>query len=262
MKKKKIFFILGGVFIVLILGVGGSILYTERPEFCLSCHIMKPYYSSWKKSTHNTINCVECHYDPGIKAHIKGKINGLVEVAKFATGGYSEKYDAEVNDAACLRHGCHEKEKFQNKELLFRKRVAFTHDRHFKKLKSNIELRCANCHTQLMNDQHMTVEDNQCFICHFKNVSPQKIAGECLKCHVKIKEDAAHKEHLASGAKCTECHNDMIKGEGKIRKEMCYFCHQDKDQINKIKDAHLMHKTHVKENKVDCINCHDIIEHK
>ncbi len=262
MKKKKILLILGIMFVFFVIFTVASILYTERPEFCLSCHIMKPYYASWKKSTHNKVNCVECHYEPSLKAHVKGKIKGLLEVAKFLTNGYKKKYDAVVTDATCLRAGCHEKAKFENKELLFRKKVAFTHAQHFKMLKTNIELRCTNCHTQLMNDQHMTVEDNQCFICHFKNSSPAKLAGECLKCHSKIKENATHKEALASGSKCTECHNEVVKGEGKVRKEMCYFCHQDRDQIKKVKDSHLMHNIHVKKNKVDCINCHDIIEHQ
>jgi len=261
MKKKKILLILVGIFGFFILAAFAAILYTERPEFCLSCHIMKPYYDSWKKSTHNKLNCVECHYAPGLKAHIQGKINGLVEVAKFLTDGYKKKYDAEVNDTSCLRQGCHDKENLKNKELLFRAKIPFTHAQHFKKLKTDIELRCTNCHTQLMNDQHMTVEDNQCFICHFKNAAAQDLPQECLKCHSRIKNTDTHKEYSASGSECLDCHSDMVKGEGKIRKEMCYFCHQDKEQIKKIKDAHLMHKIHVKENKVDCINCHDIIEH-
>jgi len=76
MKKKKILLILGIIFASFVIFTAASILYTERPEFCLSCHIMKPYYASWKKSTHNKVNCVECHYEPSLKAHIKGKIKG------------------------------------------------------------------------------------------------------------------------------------------------------------------------------------------
>lgn len=262
MKKKKILLILGILLAFFVIFTAASILYTERPEFCLSCHIMKPYYNSWKASTHNKINCVECHYDPGLKAHVKGKMKGLLEVAKFLSDGYKKKYDAHVNDVACLREGCHDKEKFKDKKVLFRGKVTFTHAQHFKNLKSNIELRCTNCHTQLMNDQHMTVEDNQCFICHFKNTPPEKLVEECLKCHANIKDADSHKEYLAAGSPCIECHSDAKKGEGGIRKEMCYFCHQDKEQIKKIKEPQLMHKIHVKENKVDCISCHDIIEHK
>ena len=66
---------------------------------------MKPYYDSWKVSSHKNVNCLECHYEPGIKAHIFGKINGLVEVAQYLTHRYSEKPSAELSDASCLREG-------------------------------------------------------------------------------------------------------------------------------------------------------------
>ena len=32
---------------------------SSRPAFCGSCHIMNPYYESWKQSSHKNIACVE-----------------------------------------------------------------------------------------------------------------------------------------------------------------------------------------------------------
>src|SRR5659263_269911 len=48
---------------------------SENPAFCgKNCHIMRPYYDSWRTSSHADVKCVECHYEPGIIGHVKGKI--------------------------------------------------------------------------------------------------------------------------------------------------------------------------------------------
>ena len=139
--------------------------------------------------------------------------------------------------------------------------MEFEHEKHFGKLKAEIELKCTNCHNQITNDAHIAIDKNACYICHFKNIKQEDLVLQCLKCHGKIKETASHKEYLASGSSCLDCHSDAKKGEGGVREQTCYFCHSDKEKIEKIKDFKLLHEKHIQENKVDCISCHDIIGH-
>ena len=82
---------------------------TENPAFCgKNCHIMRPYYDSWRTSSHTTVKCVECHYEPGVIGHVKGKINGLMQFYSYETTveEYNGNLYAKVMDKNCLV--CHE----------------------------------------------------------------------------------------------------------------------------------------------------------
>ena len=59
--------------------------YTSRPQFCNSCHIMEPYYKSWQESSHKDVSCIECHFPPGFGGKVRGKMLGLVQLAKYVT---------------------------------------------------------------------------------------------------------------------------------------------------------------------------------
>ena len=98
-----------------VVGLGAAIEVTSRPPFCGSCHIMQPYYQSWKASSHQHIACVECHIAPGVTAELRKKYEALSMVAKYFTATYGTNPWAEVEDAACLK--CHERRLLQGKEL-------------------------------------------------------------------------------------------------------------------------------------------------
>ena len=69
---------------------------------------MEPYYKSWQESSHNDVPCIECHFAPGFGSKIRGKMLGLVQLAKYVTKSEGPRPAAEVPDASCLRSGCHE----------------------------------------------------------------------------------------------------------------------------------------------------------
>lgn len=47
---------------LLPLAVKGALVYTSRPEFCVSCHTMKTEYTNWSHSPHrNWSGCSDCH---------------------------------------------------------------------------------------------------------------------------------------------------------------------------------------------------------
>ncbi len=259
--KAKIILIIGILFTLFVVFSVAAIVYTERPEFCTTCHIMDPYYESWQASTHAEVNCIECHYDPGLKAHIKGKIVGLVQVAQYLTGRYSEKPKAEVSDAACLREGCHKKEELVNRTVEFGNTIEFAHAVHLESPGKDMRLRCTNCHSQSTYEEHIKVDTNTCFLCHFKNVGEDELSKQCLNCHKKIKAVGSHKEYIEEGMSCSQCHEEVKSGNAEVRRQVCYFCHEDRGTIDKIGDRALLHKAHIYENKVDCISCHDFIKH-
>lgn len=64
---------------------------------------------------------------------------------------------------------------------------------------------------------------------------------------------------LKAGKKCGQCHLQVTKGNGMTPKERCCFCHVDRTE--KYGDVKLLHETHVGRKQVDCLWCHDKIEH-
>jgi nitrate/TMAO reductase-like tetraheme cytochrome c subunit len=262
-RKKKVIYIIA-LLVVLFLAFLGSVVYTERPEFCKTCHLMKPYYKAWKESAHRDVHCLDCHYEPNWKSHLKGKINGLVQVIDYVTGRYSEKPMAKISDASCLRQGCHDKEKLKVKKIMFKNKVEFRHSTHWREfadLGESVQLRCATCHMWLTFDKHIAVDENTCLICHFKNVPVKQLTTQCLTCHTDLKKDSEHQQYMQEGLVCTECHTTIKTTDAPVLKQMCYFCHADKEKIEKVKDRELLHKRHISKNKADCINCHELIKH-
>lgn len=91
--------------------IGGAEYYTAQPDFCGSCHIMDPYYESWHSDIHGArlgVRCVDCHYAPGEQHTFKAKFKGLSQAASYFSGrAGGSRPRAHVNDASCLRSGCH-----------------------------------------------------------------------------------------------------------------------------------------------------------
>src|ERR1700741_5209421 len=80
--------------VLLLLGatlVGVAELKTSQAQFCASCHIMEPYYASWQADLHGgklDVACVECHYAPGERTTLKGKLRGLSQGTSYVSGRY------------------------------------------------------------------------------------------------------------------------------------------------------------------------------
>ncbi len=150
----------------------GFLEYTQRPQFCVTCHYMEPYYKSWQESSHNQVNCLKCHYPPGFKSVVRAKIVALSQVVQYVTKTYGTKPWAEVEDASCLRSGCHETRLLAGTVPFGPDgTIRFDHSHHLKDLKRGKQLRCTSCHAQIVQGRHLTVTPSTCFLCHFKNVS-------------------------------------------------------------------------------------------
>ncbi len=240
---------------------------SSQPAFCGTCHIMKPYYESWKTSTHNDVPCVECHIPPGIVSELQKKYEALSMVVKYFTGTYGTNPWAEISDEACLRPGCHEQRLLVGREVF--QNVLFDHRPHLLEMRREKKLRCTSCHSQIVQGQHIAVTESTCFLCHFKETKLNEGTARCTLCHEvpeKLITTAGlsfdHGEVKRLGMECTLCHNNVVKGDGDVPQERCFTCHNDPARLARIGDVELLHRTHVTEHKVDCLNCHLEIQHK
>ncbi len=259
--------LLGACVLLLTVGTGTAGWYTSRSQFCNSCHIMEPYYTSWQESSHKDVACTKCHFPPGVAEKARGKVLGLLQLAKYVTQTQGPRPVAEIPDASCLRSGCHETRLLSGRVDF--KGIAFDHGKHLGHLSQGIELRCTSCHSQIVQGAHMTVTESTCFLCHFKNGHFNEGLGACTRCHqipetefdlgggVKFDHNLAYEQ----GVDCQSCHSDLIRGQGEVPQERCTVCHNRPDDLKRYQDGPFLHKTHVSDHKVDCTMCHLEVHH-
>jgi len=258
---------LGAMLLFAALLTAGAGWYTSRPEFCRSCHIMEPYYVSWQESTHKDVTCIECHFAPGIAEKVRGKMLGLVQLAKYVTHSEGPRPAAEIPDASCLRSGCHETRTLSGRVDFHG--MPFDHKPHLENLRREKKLRCTSCHSQIVQGSHMTVTKTTCFLCHFKEGLFNEGLGACTRCHQIPEEDFDlggglmfnHDLAYERGVDCAFCHADLIRGDGSVPPERCGVCHNRVDDLTRRDDHQFIHQTHVTDHKVDCLDCHLEIHH-
>jgi nitrate/TMAO reductase-like tetraheme cytochrome c subunit len=249
----------------------GLFEFSTSPRFCNSCHIMRPYYAAWKTSSHNFVPCVECHYPPGRRDELRVKFQALTQVVKFVTRTYGSRPYAEVEDASCLRGGCHDTRLLEGK-VTFKRGIVFDHKPHLTQARRGRKLRCTSCHSQIVVGTHMVVTEGTCFLCHFKGTvhgrTENPLAG-CPSCHqppsTNIKVGGvtfSHDEFIGKRhVPCQNCHLDAVSGDGRAPKERCELCHNEPGKLKIPADLASLHDNHVTTHNVDCSRCHEEIVH-
>ncbi len=174
MKKLiRIMPLLGMVFIVL-LATGIPLYMTSQPGFCRSCHIMRPYYSSWDTSTHARLTCIDCHSGSGITGYVNGRVNLMKYTVASIVGGTDEtELKAEVDNKKCA--SCH---KVNRKVSAGDLRLPTRHH----ELKDK-DVKCTDCHKRLVHNSTPTGKNKPreavCVKCH----QEKNISTECKTCH-------------------------------------------------------------------------------
>ncbi|MBI5489891.1 MAG: cytochrome c nitrite reductase small subunit [Deltaproteobacteria bacterium] len=105
----------------LVLGLGaytfvyakGFSYLTDRPEACANCHVMRPRYDAWMKSSHHAVAvCNDCHTPAGLWPKYRTKmINGWHHSYAFTTGDFPDPIRIKpasraITEQACRK--CHE----------------------------------------------------------------------------------------------------------------------------------------------------------
>jgi len=270
-RLKKLGIYLGALVLLMAIMGFAVIKITSQPKFCVTCHYMQPFYDAWETSTHKDIPCSDCHYPPGTMAKISGKFRDLNQLVKYLTNTYKRsKPWAEIEDASCLKDGCHSARNLEGAGKVRFKKVTFDHTPHLKQMRRGKKLRCTSCHSQIVQGEHITVTESTCILCHFKELGPESHMSDCVLCHdppVKKADSEEsvpfdHTRVLERKIGCRTCHGPMIVGDGSVPRERCYSCHWDQERNSKYNDSILMHEKHITENKIECENCHIAMQHK
>ena len=273
LKGIKIFLLFSIIAFFLILG--GLLRFSESPTFCGMCHQMNAYMDSWRASSHRHVACSECHYEPGLVNHLRGKwVDGQVSLAYFISGKRPSRPHAEIGDASCLQKGCHKIENLQG-DIIY-KNVAFSHGKHLGELRRGMKLRCTTCHAQLVQGAHLTVHEINCFICHYYKAGSRGeeeciscAVGGCTSCHVEPKGDIKvkgwsfnHGKYIARGVTCEKCHINVVQGDAHVPEGKCVQCHNEPRILGTQYASQFIHKNHVSDHKIECADCHSYIRHE
>lgn len=242
---------------------------TGQPGFCNSCHVMNPYYDSWKKSAHAEVNCLDCHLRPGFTGYIRGKINGLAQAVDCGVGRIGTKPNATVLDASCLRSECHSTEKLTAAPVDFCG-IRFTHEKHLNKIVDGVKITCGTCHSHFKGNEHFSINRDACFSCHFLGGDTDNgrvVRTNCRSCH-KVPEQVIrrgyvkidHSEFVSYQASCEgSCHKGEVARASRVEETVCLNCHS----YRKAADANSvdLHASHTNGDKVECFACHGKVPH-
>lgn len=276
-----------------------SVEATSTSSFCNSCHIMEPFYDSWKVSSHKNVACVQCHIAPGMDNFLEAKFNGLGQVVDDLLHRTSNKPSASVSQFSCTRSGCHTQETLKAKKT-DNGRFKFAHDQHLGAKHLGVEISCSTCHSHVKGDSHFEVNTGVCLTCHLvgdptpgmelasggreklitlaarsatSKVVPTVNPGEkvppsaCTTCHDAPNKEIDfqglkfnHSQFLAFGASCESCHQGTTATPPPIDDGRCLECHTF--GIEKMTDSREMHRTHsLGRHKIECSSCHGTIRH-
>ncbi len=261
-------------------------LYTDRPEFCSSCHEMVPYYEAWSVGKHSDVACIECHVDRGLPARFAHKLVALGEVRSHFTGDdkFPRPEPPNVPSRRCLR--CHP-------NLPATTPNGFPHGRHARKGT------CAGCHPKTGHDVkpaslqaagvydprsssvptipvgaiaavgagtanvpgHPSVTCSHCHDlaktgCKRCHTSQHKPRGDCLLCH---RAGTSWKfVHPNGGVDCATCHK---RPSGHTDDGDCTRCHNRPGKTwmythRPGQDCATCHKPPAKHRSGECDTCH------
>lgn len=207
------------------LAVGGlAVPLTNHPDFCASCHNIKPSYDTWKVSTHKDVTCVACHVRPGFEHWVHDKAwNGTKDVAIYLFGTPTDAHnlEAKVDSTVCL--GCHQ-------AIL---RVSEVPPRDLPPPVKEVGL--VMSHRKHMEAFAARGQGEGCTTCHSRVVHGKPIKGYPIvipRGHVAEDSEPHYPDHpegsklrRAALADCFRCHDGKTQYDGKILSNKCETCH-------------------------------------
>jgi nitrate/TMAO reductase-like tetraheme cytochrome c subunit len=247
-----VFAVVGAVFL-LAAAVYVPVRLTSSTSYCTSCHEMKAYDASLKRSPHRNLDCLACHVDPGVGNAISWRLQESKNIwASYLNMPVQEGMSKEVHvpsRAACTRSGCHD---LSSLGTTFGN-VKMNHARH-------VEMRgltCIDCHSKVSHakqGESIAVSMTSCFMCHNGAAAP----NQCSLCHVTVPDQAAHppnyiQDHgrfaLLNEAECLRGHHD--------KKAFCDACHAKPTPAHYSGTWRYTHGAAASADRAACLGCHD-----
>lgn len=161
--KKPVLLILLGIIIAFpLFGLSYDMMVrTSTPEFCGSCHEIKPAVVAWRSSTHANnaagveVKCMDCHLPPPentFEFFFSKSYHGLKDVAvHFFSGKYDQEKSREAAYAAFTNDLC---QKCHNNLLnMPYKRGAMLAHRSVLYPRPGYEKKCVDCHYDLVHSE-------------------------------------------------------------------------------------------------------------
>lgn len=266
--------------------VGGSV-YTSRPNFCATCHEMKPEYNTWTASSHSKVACSDCHVEakPWNLAH---KVVALEQLYLHVTDQVPReiRIKKQIENDVC--ESCHSRQR----EVTASGDLKVPHAKHI-----DVEgMSCVDCHATVAHagitryDQDLAHKSHEmiaksvnmvarefrpsmvsCINCH----NEKKVNINCEACHREIKTPTNHvadtwkvkhgKDALDSYNECLFCH-DIAKGmppvtekrplEAVRQNDFCLDCHLTRPPEHDMAWV-LGHRKAASADKSGCTVCHD-----
>ncbi len=247
------------LFIVIIGLTVWGIDYTSSSDFCDSCHIIQPYVDTWKQSAMGQagVECIDCHFEPGVIGYGRGKIYSLMKLVEYGTGQYERKPPTTelLTNSACLQKGCHDgvitpgaDNYLDPKYFPVREgedaasTVYFPHQFHIE----TANLKCADCHSgivhgaELVDKPQAQLDPEFCANCHTGDIAPIlfgniKLSGREHPGVPKIDTAIWRNIHWRFAGGPGE-----YKGEhyDQIEKKTCMACHDEPYKAKNCKSCH------------------------
>lgn len=229
---------LGVVMAALLSGVPVTI--SSRPDFCASCHEIRPAYDQWSISSHKTVNCVDCHTGYGLQSYAKINLEGFQNYVTHLSGNTQLPTQANIAKESCLR--CHPQEKLP--ETLPQASLKISHSSHI------AEESCTVCHDRLV---HPRLFEAPASSPRLANHTPM----DCQVCHPTPSPTYLHGD---ANVACSSCHSGAIPNHSLAVKrnaplqETCIQCHTEK----RVNPPEACQTCHVSPHGIDpnCGKCH------
>jgi nitrate/TMAO reductase-like tetraheme cytochrome c subunit len=222
---------------------------TDTPGYCASCKATKPAGESWKRSSHATVSCVECHIPPGTVNAIKWRSTEWLNIwADYLNVAQIPSKGRRPTNENCLE--CHSLENIPSES----NGVRVPHEAH-------VDLRnlaCVDCHAQVAHPEPgatgTQVSMAVCSMCHDEVAS----TNECDFCHSTPPERgerhptdflAEHgKPALADEQACLRCHHN--------KQQFCDGCHENPPPSHFAGDWSYAHGQQADKDGAQCLGCH------
>jgi hypothetical protein len=174
-------------------------------------------------------------------------------------------------EVTCLRDGCHTNEFLVIEPITqVGQKYKFNHRGHIDMQLGGIRLLCTTCHSRFEGREHFKVDTQTCFICHFlkARTSPVPLVEtNCRDCHDVPAEvvkrggtQIDHRRFADLQLSCEQlCHDKQMDPNTRVADTRCLDCHEFRNQGEY--GASDLHAMHGGKGKVDCLACHERVDH-